>query len=98
MAAGVPNENVTRFPGGVGQFMFMAPGAAAGNVGVSGIFKSRDTLVQVLAAVFATNGTLTSAADYTNEFTIKSNDYLNNTGGTSSANKVLFVFVARAAK
>ena len=36
-----------------------------------------------------------AAADYTNEFTIKSNDFLNNTGGTSTAGMVLFVFVSR---
>lgn len=96
MAAGVPNEKVTRFPNGIGQFLFFAPGAAAGNVGCTGVLKARDVLLQVNALVFATNGTLTSCADYTNEFTILSNNFLNNTGGTSSANKVLCVMVARA--
>ena len=98
MAAGLPNENVTRIPNGVGQFLFFTPGGAAGNVGCTGVIKSRDVLLQVNALVFNTNGTLASSADYTNEFTIKSNDYLNNTGGTSSANKVLCVMVARASK
>ena len=94
MAAGVPSEKVTRVAGGVGQFIFVANGLAAGNVGCSGVIKARDSLVQVSAMTLS--GVLVkAAADYTNEFRILSNNFLNNTGGTSTAGMVLFVVVGR---
>jgi hypothetical protein len=94
MAAGVPSEVVTRFPGGIGQFTFIAKGLAAGDVGCTGILKARDTLVQVTALTLS--GVLVKAFnDYTGEFTIKSNNFINNTGGTSTAGMIVFVTVAR---
>lgn len=97
MAAGVPNEVVTRFPKGVGQFTFMGAGAAAGNQVVTGVVKARDTLVQVTHVVLS-GVLLKSFNDYTNEYTISADNQINNTGGTSSAGGILFVTVARAAK
>lgn len=97
MAAGVPNENVTRYPFGVGQFQFIGQGAAAGNQTVTGIVKARDTLVQVTRLVLS--GMLVTAfGDYTNEFKISADNQINNTGGTSMAGGILFVTIARAAK
>jgi hypothetical protein len=94
MAAGLPNEKVTRFPYGVGQYLFHGTGAAAGNVVVTGVIKARDTLVQVLA--YTLSGVLLKDSnDYTGEFTISADNQLNNTGGTSSAGKILDVIVAR---
>ena len=94
MAAGVPSEKVSRIPGGVGQFTFIAKGLAAGNVGCTGVKKLRDSLVQVTALVLS--GVLVkSFADYTNEFSILSNDFINNTGGTTTAGAIVFVTVHR---
>ena len=97
MAAGLPNEVVTRIPKGVGQFQFIGKGAAAGDVTVKGVVKARDTLVQV--TVLTLSGVLVKAFDdYTGEFSIKSNDTINNTGGTTSAGSIVFCTVARTAK
>ena len=102
MAAGVPKESVTRFPGGVSQFTFIGAGAAAGAQSVTGIKAARDTLVQ--ATLLVLSGVLVkSFADYTNEFYnvnpkngIGSTDNaLSNTGGTSLAGGILFVTVSR---
>lgn len=99
MAAGTPKDdiNVTRFPNGVGYYSFLGGGAAAGNQYVKGIIKARDVLCQVVA--FALSGVLLkSSDDYTGECTILSDNYLNNTGGTSFAGLILEVTVARKAK
>lgn len=96
MAAGVPKEGVTRFPNGLGLFCFMGAGAAAGVVGVTGILKERDQINQVLAVTLS-GVLLKDSNDYTGEFTIKSNNFLDNTGGTSSAGKILYCWVIRSA-
>lgn len=94
MATGVPSEKVTRFPNGIGQFTFIGAGAAAGNQTVTGIVKSRDSLVQVTRLVLS--GTVVTAfGDYTNEFTISADNQINNTGKTSMAGGILFVTVSR---
>ena len=61
----------------------LVAGAAAGNVTVTGI-KARDTLLFV-APLDASIG------DQTSEFTITADNTINNTGGTSTATKVLLV-------
>jgi hypothetical protein len=94
MAAGLPKEKVTRFPFGVGQFRFLGNGAAAGAVAVTGVILARDSLVQVLA--YTLSGVLLKDCnDYTNEFSITADNTVNNTGGTSTAGKIVDVTVAR---
>lgn len=71
---------------------FVADGAAAGNVTVTGV-AATDTLLFV--GVFTTKASIASFADLTSEFTIASANTLNNTGGTSTANNQLLVIVDR---
>jgi hypothetical protein len=91
--------DITRFPGGVGQINFLAVGAAAGDVTVAGIMPGDNLLfVQVVTSGNATNGAPTpvaSVTDLTSEFSVKAANTLNNTGGTSTANKLIMVTVAR---
>lgn len=95
MAAGKPKDcGMTRFPGGVALHQFIGAGAAAGDVTVTGVIKTRDTLQQVAALVLS--GVLVkSFADYTNEFTLSADNTINNTGGTSTAGAIVFAWVAR---
>ncbi len=72
--------------------VFLAAGAAAGNVTVTGI-ATTDTLVSVL--VFTTAASIATVADLTAEFTITATDTVNNTGGTSTANNQLLIIVDR---
>lgn len=71
---------------------FVADGAAAGNVTVTGV-ATTDTLLFV--GVFTTKASIATFADLTAEFTISAGDTLNNTGGTSTANDQLLVIVDR---
>lgn len=71
---------------------FVADGAAAGNVTVTGV-ATTDTLLFV--GVFTTKASIATFADLTSEFTISATDTLNNTGGTSTANNQLLVVVDR---
>lgn len=88
--------NVTRFPGGVGQFTFAAVGATAGDLTVAGVGAS-DRLLLVESIAF-TAGVPTAVADLTSEFSVKAANTLNNTGGTSSADMIVLVTVARTKK
>lgn len=87
--------NLTHYPNGVAQFMFAAVPGAAGNLTCTGVKLAQDRLLQVLA-ITHTNGIATAAADLTSEFTITADDTINNTGGTSTANKIVLVMVARS--
>lgn len=89
------STNLTSFPNGVNQFMFCAIPGTAGNLTCTGVIKARDRLVQVLA-ITHTNGIPSAVADLTSEFTISANDQINNTGGTSTANNLVLVVVARS--
>lgn len=60
-----------------------AAGAAAGNITVTGIKKGDKIVV-----VAVTDGTIGNIAS---EFTATANDTINNTGGTSTATKTIFV-------
>lgn len=66
--------------------MRAVPGAVAGNVAVTGI-KKGDTIIEVL--------NLTDGADLTAQFkltpTVAADGFINNTGGTSTATKILLV-------
>lgn len=68
-------------------------GAAAGNITLTGIRLNEDFLSQVM--VFGlTEGvpnTFSGIADLTSEFNITANDTINNTGGTSTAAKLVLV-------
>lgn len=71
---------------------FVADGAAAGNVTVTGI-ATTDTLLFV--GVFTTKASIATFADLTAEFTITATNTINNTAGTSTANNQLIVIVDR---
>lgn len=60
----------------------LVAGAAAGDVTVTGI-KARDKLLFVAP--------LDGSADLTSEFSVTADDTINNTGGTSTATKVVQV-------
>lgn len=87
------NVPETRIVGGLAQFAIPAIGAAAGNVTVTGV-KTTDKLIAVHSIAF-TAGVPSAVADLTSEFTISAENTLNNTGGTSSADMILLVQVAR---
>lgn len=88
------NTKLTGFPNGIGQFMFVAIPGAAGNLVCTGVLLAKDRLLQVLA-VTHTNGIPSAVVDVTAEFTISADNQINNTGGTSTANMLVFVLVAR---
>ena len=97
MAAGVKTDQSqwTRFPNGIAILDFYAVPGAAGNLVCTGILLAKDTLIQVVCATH-TAGVVSASADYVNEFTISADDQINNTGGTSNANKIVHVRVARS--
>ena len=94
----IEHTNDTRGRGNIK--MTVVAGAAAGDVTVSGI-EQGDELIAVLALDFTlTEGTPNTrdwdvaggtTADLTSEFSVSADDTINNTGGTSSANKILLV-------
>ena len=85
---------ITRFPGGIAQYTLAAVGAAAGDVTCAGIALT-DTLLLVEAVTFDTSGYCTAVADLTAEFSITAADTVNNTGGTSTANQMVLITVAK---
>jgi hypothetical protein len=74
---------LTQFPNGVGQFIGLAPGGAAGNLTVTGGVKAGDRILQamyvLLSGVF-----IKTLTDLTSEFTATAANTINNTGGTST--------------
>lgn len=74
------------------QRFYVADGAAAGNVTVTGV-ATTDTLVFV--GVFTTKASIATFADLTAEFTITATNTINNAAGTSTANNQLLVVVDR---
>lgn len=79
------------------KFKFVA-GAAAGNITVAGV-KKDDQIVAVIAfgLTEGTPNTFSGFADLTSEFSATATDTINNTGGTSSANKMVMVVWAQTA-
>jgi hypothetical protein len=71
---------------------YVADGAAAGNVTVTGV-ATTDTLVFV--GVFTTKASIATFADLTSEFSITATNTINNTSGTSTASNQLLVCVDR---
>ena len=89
-------KDITVFPKGANTFMFVPIGATAGNHVCTGVVLATDVLLQVLAITHSA-GVASGVADLTSEFTISANDQINNTGGTTLANKLTIVLVARNA-
>lgn len=87
-------KDITVFPKGVNTFLFCAIPGAAGNLVCTGVRIATDTLLEVLA-ITHTNGIPSAVADVTAEFTISADNQINNTGGTSTANLLVMVLVAR---
>ena len=88
------STKLTHYPNGVAQFTFCAIPGTAGDLTCTGVLLAKDRLLQVLA-ITHTNGIPSAVVDLTSEFTIKANDQINNTGGTSTANMLVLVTVAR---
>lgn len=86
-------NQITRFPGGVGQFTFFAVGGAAGNLTATGV-KVGDKILLVQALTLNA-GAPSAVADLTSQFTITAANTVNNTGGTSTAGAFVAVTVAR---
>lgn len=91
--ATVENQ-ITRFPGGIAQFTIAAVGAAAGDVTATGV-KATDKLLFVQSIAHDADGDIVAVADLTSEFTITAANTINNTGGTSTADELVLVTVAR---
>jgi hypothetical protein len=72
--------------------VYVADGAAAGDVTVTGV-ATTDTLLFV--GVFTTKASIATFADLTSQFTITATNTINNVGGTSTANNQLLVIVDR---
>jgi hypothetical protein len=88
---------LTHYPNGIAQFVLFAIGATVGTITCTGIRSATDRILQVLAMTLnATTGCVTAAADLTSEFTILSNDFINNAAGTTTIHKNVLVLVARA--
>ena len=87
---------ITRFPGGIGQFTFYAVGGAAGALTATGV-KASDKLLLVQALTLSA-GAPNAVADLTSEFSITADNTINNTGGTSTAGAFVAVTVARTKK
>lgn len=85
-------SGMTLFPNGIGQGITFIIGGAAGDHTVTGI-KTTDKLLAVQAIGFAA-GVPNSVTGLLSEFTISADDTINNTGGTSTANKILAITVA----
>ena len=84
---------ITRFPGGVGQFTFYAVGGAAGALTAKGV-KADDKLLLVQALTLNT-GAPSAVADLTSEFSITADNTVANTGGTATTGAFVAVTVAR---
>lgn len=93
---------LTRFEGGVAQFILFAIGGAAGDLVTTGVKVDTDRLVQAVLVTMHADGYPTAALDITEEFYatypkngIKADDTLNNTGGTASTGKMVICLVSR---
>lgn len=75
----------------------MIPGGAAGNLTLTGIDDGFDKLLSVISVTLTLSegapNTVDAftAADLTSEFSITADDTINNGGGTSTANSLVFV-------
>ena len=88
------NMPETRLVGGLAQVMIPAVGAAAGNVTATGVALT-DKLIAVHTVEFDTDGDISAVADLTAEFSITAANTINNTGGTTTADKLVLVQVAK---
>jgi hypothetical protein len=85
--------NITRFPGGVGQFTFFGVGGAAGALTVPGVLDT-DKILLVQSLTLDT-GAPDATADLTDEFSITADDTVDNTGGTATTGAFVAVTIAR---
>lgn len=86
--------SLTKFPNGVGQMIGVGIGAGAGNVTVAGVSVG-DKLLKVIAVGFTTSAVVNAVTDLTTQFTITAANTINNTGGTSTADKTVLVLYAQ---
>lgn len=84
---------ITRFPGGIGQFTLFGVGASAGNVTVPGILTTDKILL--VESLTLNAGAPSAVADLTSEFSVSAANTVNNTGGTTTAGAFVAVTVAR---
>ena len=80
--------------------MAVVNGGAAGNLTVTGI-STDDIIERIFAAAFTINAATpadnspidltASAGDLTSQFSVTAADTINNTGGTTTANNIVFV-------
>ena len=80
--------------------MAVVNGGAAGNLTVTGI-STGDIIERIFAAAFTINAATpadnspidltASAGDLTSQFSVTAADTINNTGGTTTANNIVFV-------
>lgn len=80
----------THFQGGVNQITTPVVGGSAGDLTLTGI-TTDDKLVKVYAVTYDTDGDAAAVADRTDEFSITADNTINNTGGTSTADAMVFV-------
>lgn len=85
----IVSTNMTRFPGGIGQYTVQCVGAAAGDVTCLGIVAT-DKILLVQSTSFDADGDIVAVADLTSEFTAGAG-VVNNTGGTSTADELVTV-------
>jgi len=88
------STKLTHFPNGFSQFQFIGAGAAAGNVVCNGVLVAKDRILHV-QGITLSGALLTDSDDYTSEFSVSADNQINNTGGTSTSGRILFVTVAR---
>lgn len=81
---------ITRFPHGLNVKMSLAAGGTAGNFTVTGITTS-DSIRSVWSARYLTTGAINSVADLTSEFSVTAANTINNTGGTNTTYRLLYV-------
>lgn len=83
----IVSTNLTRFPGGIGQYTVMCVGAAPGDVTCLGIVAT-DKILLVQSMAFDGSGYCTAAVDLTSEFVAGAGKIVN-TGGTTTANMLV---------
>jgi hypothetical protein len=89
----LPTTALTRFPGGVGQFVFFVVGGAAGDLTATGI-KATDNLLFVQAIEHDTDGDISAITDITSRCTLAA-DKVVLAAGDSTADMLLAVTFTR---
>lgn len=87
---------INKLPNGLAQWLAFARGAAAGALTTTGGIAVGDRILQVLVLELS-GALLKSASDLTSEFSITGTDAVTNTGGTSTAGKIVFFTFSKGA-